>query len=119
MRPRVNGRLLSFEKYWIVTGCESSSSVKSFLFRSGRILPCLSRTVASTLTTFTLTETVGAEGSSAADEVLEPTPEAAIEAARAEDVRAVSCRNKLVVADSRSRMVADRETRVEHKNLPD
>ena len=119
MRPSVKGRLLSFEKYWMVTGCESSSSVKSFWFRSGRILPCLSRTVASRLTTFTLTETVGAEGSSAADEVLEPTPAAAIEAAlaEAEEVCAVSCANELAVADSRSRMLADRKTRFEPKNI--
>jgi hypothetical protein len=45
--------------------------VKSFFERSGRILPCLSRTVASTFTTFTFTETVGAFGSvDAADESL-------------------------------------------------
>src|SRR5579864_1289211 len=62
-RPRVSGRFVSFEKYWMYTGCESSCSVKSFFERSGRILPCLSRTVASTLTTFMLTETVGVFGS--------------------------------------------------------
>src|SRR5215472_15293370 len=116
MRPSVNGRLLSFEKYWMVTGCESSSSVKSFLLRSGRILSCLSRTVASRLTTFTLTETVGAEGSSAADVVLEPTP-AAAGLAEAEEVCAVSCANELAVADSRSRMLADCKTRFEPKNI--
>src|SRR5579864_240980 len=41
--------------------------MKSHFERSERILPCLSRTVASTLTTLTLTETVGVLGSVAAE----------------------------------------------------
>jgi hypothetical protein len=58
-KPNVNGRLVSFEKYSMVTGWESSWSVKSFFARLDKILPCLSRTVTNTFTTFTFTETVG------------------------------------------------------------
>src|ERR1700693_5422506 len=45
----------------MVCGRPSSVSVKSSLLRLLRILPCLSRTVANTLTTFTRTETVVAD----------------------------------------------------------
>jgi hypothetical protein len=54
----VRGKSVSREKYWIVTGLPSSSKLKSETARLGRILPCLSRTVASTFTTRTFDEIV-------------------------------------------------------------
>src|SRR5579864_1070086 len=88
--------------------------MKSHFERSGRILPCLSRTVASTLTTFTLTETVGVLGSvDAADESL-PAAEVLFEAVD------VCCANNAPQKQSANRSdVAAREIVIERKKVLD
>src|SRR5271163_2759850 len=54
--PMVSGRSDWWAKYFIVCACPSCSSTKSSLVRPGINLPCLSRTEASMVTTFTSTE---------------------------------------------------------------
>src|SRR5271165_3617537 len=57
--PSVSGRSVTLVKYRMVCGWPSCCSLKSSLVRLLTMFPCLSRTVASTLTTLTSEEKVG------------------------------------------------------------